>query len=105
MSQFTVSRPEQIIDGLRWLAENDHHEVGTHWGRGRSKATGMFEYGEETHIFYKGHGHTLFVTMAMRSRFTRLVEPNTRQFDTRMFRPTKWGRHLLREAGFIPYYR
>lgn len=93
MGQVTAKTIEQA---LAWIDSNGHHECGLHWAKGRSRETGCYELGDETHFYYRGWGDKLLIPLALKREMNGLLKPNTRPFDTRMYALTAKGRRRLR---------
>ena len=92
MGQVTAKTVE---DALSWIDSHEHHEAGLHWAKGRSKETGCYEFGEETHMRYKGHGNVMLVPLDIFRRARKYIVPNQRQFDSRMFAITPAAKRML----------
>lgn len=92
MTQTTV---KSVNEALAWIHGNEHHDVGWEWANGRSKETGLFELGEETHLVMKSRQHKLRIPKNLARMVWKYIEPNRRPFDTRMYALTKTGKRRL----------
>lgn len=86
MTQIT---PNNLMRALLWIHTNPHFEVGTEYSKDGMRAT---------HTFYRNHFDKLRVKIAAdwSSDFHRLIRPNPRPHDDRMFSLTRQGKIWLR---------
>lgn len=86
---------KDIVEILKWIEHNPHHEAGTYWAKGKSKQTGFYEHGEETHFFLKNYQEKILVPLDVWRECRKLIGANPRPFDTRMFALTEQGRRCM----------
>ena len=81
----TQKTTRSVVEGLLWLVQNPHHEAGIEDGG--------------YHRYYKNYQDKLRIPATV--IWGKYIEPNTRPFDTRMFRPNRKGMNLLKRNGWI----
>ncbi len=99
MAQFTA---RDLHDALDWIHTNEHHESG-------------LEYTEDglrcVAVWYRNHFDKMRIRIdsEFSNRFHKLIGPNRRPFDTRMYALTTQGKRVLTNGrllrGMLPYDR
>jgi len=89
MTQRTAKR---LVEALYWIHNNAHHEVGTEYHPTKCDDEGR---ALKTHMFFRNHHDTSRVPVAMLPELFKLIRPNKRAFDTRMYALTRKGRLMV----------
>lgn len=78
---------KSVVEALDWIHNNAHPEVGTDYHPVRGD--------EMTHVYFKNYFEKMRIPIDMYPEVSKLIRPNKRAFDTRMFALTRKGRSML----------